>query len=235
MSLAVQLDIEQLTALQQLSSPALPIGGFSYSQGLEAAVELGLVSNEAEALEWIADVLDAVMAPCEAPVWCLLFAAWEAAAMQELSHWNQWFRASRETREVRQETEQMGWSLYRLTRDLGWGSEASRQMLEGIRPITLPLVHAHLCSLWRLPVEAGLTAYLYTWIENQVAAAIKSVPLGQVAGQRILIRLRAQLPAMVTAALSRSRAQPPELATFAPHYAIVSSRHETQFSRLFRS
>lgn len=235
MSLSVQLDIDQLTALQQLSSPALPIGGFSYSQGLEAAVELQLVRNEDDALSWIADVLDAVMAPCEAPIWCLLFDAWGAAASADLAYWNQWFRASRETREVRQETEQMGWSLHRLTRDLGWGSEASRQMLEGIRPITLPLVHSHLCCLWRLPAEAGLTAYLYTWVENQVAAAIKSVPLGQVAGQRILIRLRAHLPAVVAAALARSRAQPPALATFAPHYAIVSSRHETQFSRLFRS
>ncbi|MEJ6655383.1 MAG: urease accessory UreF family protein, partial [Pseudomonas sp.] len=87
----------------------------------------------------------------------------------------------------------------------------------------------------RLPIEAGLTAYLYAWVENQVAAAIKSVPLGQVAGQRILLHLRAQLPGVVSTALTCSRAEPPVLTTFAPHYAIISSRHETQFSRLFRS
>lgn len=231
----IQLELEQLTALQQLSSPALPIGGYSYSQGLEAAVELGMVGSETDAMEWIAQVLEAVMAPCEAPLWCLLFEAWQAAALPELIQWNQWFLASRETHEVRRETEQMGWSLYRLTLDLGWGGDHSRRMLESVGPASLPLVHAHLCSLWRLPVEAGLTAYLYAWSENQVAAAIKSVPLGQVAGQRILLQLRARLPEVVASALARSRAQPPKLDTFAPHYAIVSSRHETQFSRLFRS
>ena len=235
MSTEVRLDVEQLAFLQQLSSPALPIGGFSYSQGLEAAVELSLVASEADAFCWIADLLDTTMASCEAPIWCLLYVAWQQGSSADLAQWNRWFHASRETREIRQETEQMGWSLFRLAKDLGGGTETSLGMLEGFRPLTLPLVHACLCHAWQLPPKAGLTAYLFTWLENQVAAAIKSVPLGQTAGQRILTRLRAKLPAITADALQRSRVTPPRLSTFAPQYAIVSSRHETQFSRLFRS
>ncbi|AZW45778.1 urease accessory protein UreF [Bordetella bronchiseptica] len=218
-----------------LSSPALPIGGFSYSQGLEAAIELGLVRDEASTLAWIESQLATVMARAEAPLWCLLFEAWRAGDGEAAHAWNQWFLASRETRELRQETEQMGRSLARLALELGWGAAAARQAMAALRPATLPAVHACACAMWALPREAGLAAYLFAWLENQVAAAIKGVPLGQMAGQRMLERLRAGLPAVLADAQARAGATPPRLDTFAPQYAMVSARHETQFSRLFRS
>lgn len=231
----LEFDIDRLAALQQLSSPALPIGGFSYSQGLEAAVELKLIHDEASARTWIHDQLHGVMTAAEAPLWCLLFQAWQHQDFQAVEHWNQWFHASRETHELRQETEQMGGSLAKLAHELDWAGADRRQVLKTVRPVTLPLVHAFLCAEWKLPQRVGLTAYLFTWLENQVAAAIKSVPLGQLAGQRILTWLRTQLSDAVDEAIQNSATTPPTLRTFAPQYAIVSSRHESQFSRLFRS
>ncbi|CAM5202924.1 Urease accessory protein UreF [Castellaniella defragrans] len=228
-------DLERQAVLQQLSSPTLPIGGFTYSQGLEAAVELGLIHDEPSAGAWIASQLNGVVADCEAPLWCLLFLAWTRQDPVGLQRWNEWFHASRETQEIRQETEQMGRSLVQLIDELAWGSEAQRETLKAIRPPTLPLAHSFACAVWDIPLLSGLSAYLFTWLENQVAAAIKSVPLGQTAGQRILDRLRRQLPALTGQAHARSQASPPALHTLAPQYGIVSSRHASQFSRLFRS
>lgn len=229
------LDVARVVALLHLSSPALPIGGFSYSQGLEAAVELGLVHDEKSALNWIESQLLTVMVRSEAPLWCLLFGAWQARDEQAVVEWNQWFHASRETHELRQETEQMGKSLSKLLKDLGRSDVDALSLLSSLDPITLPCVHAFACASEALPRETALSAYLFTWLENQVAAAIKSVPLGQLAGQRILNHIMRRIPEAAAAALERSRAQPPRLDTFAPQYAIISSRHESQFSRLFRS
>lgn len=228
-------DLARVVALLHLSSPALPIGGFSYSQGFEAAVELGLVHDENSALSWIESQLLTVMVRSEAPLWCLLFDAWQARDEQAVVEWNQWFHASRETHELRQETEQMGKSLFKLVKELGRGDVETWSLLGSLDPITLPCVHAFVCACEAQPREAALSAYLFTWLENQVAAAIKSVPLGQVSGQRILNHIMRRIPEAVAAALERSRAQPPRLDTFAPQYAIISSRHESQFSRLFRS
>lgn len=232
---ASSLAVQQVSTLLHLSSPALPIGGFSYSQGLEAAVELNIVHDESSALAWIEQQLLMVQARSEGPIWCLLFDAWLAADEQALAEWNQWFYATRETQELRQETQQMGLSLYKLAQELGWGNAAMQSLLKSLQPFTLPCVHAFVCAAERLPRETALTAYLFTWLENQVTAAIKSVPLGQLAGQRILTQLRGRLPEVLAEATERSVASPPLLNAFAPQYAIVASRHESQFSRLFRS
>ena len=176
-----------------------------------------------------------VLARAEAPLWCLLFDAWQANDEAALIEWNHWFYATRETQELRQETEQMGKSLYKLALELEWGEAHVHQLLKQLSPITLPCIHAFICASEQLSREAALTSYLFTWLENQVTAAIKSVPLGQMAGQRILTQVIAQIPSALDEALERSAATPPQLNAFAPQYAIVASRHETQFSRLFRS
>jgi len=233
--MTASLDTEQLAAVLQLSSPSLPIGGFSYSQGLEAAVELRLVHGEASAHAWIEHHLMMVVARSEAPLWCLLYDAWQAHDEKAVHEWSQWFHASRETHELRQETEQMGLSLAKLSKELSWADAEAGLALGLVKPLTLPCVHAFLCAAWRLPRTIGLGAYLFAWLENQVTSAVKSVPIGQVAGQRILTHLRRRLPEVVDAALERAAARPPRLDTFAPQFAIISSRHESQFSRLFRS
>ncbi len=226
---------DALSALLQLSSPALPIGGYSYSQGFEAAVEARLVTDEASALDWTSQQLTLVMAQCEAPIWLLLFQHWSADDWAGVQHWNTWFHASRETQEIRQETEQMGWSMARLAQDLEWGSPKARQQLLDSRRLTYPAAHSFAAHALSINPDQGLTAYLFAWLENQVMAAIKTVPLGQIAGQRILNKLRLLIPAILDEAQQRAASKPPRVYTLAPQFAILSSRHETQHFRLFRS
>jgi urease accessory protein len=198
-----------LTRLLQLASPALPVGAYSYSQGLEAAVEAGIVKDAASAERWIADALEFSVARSDAPLlWQMLHGADR----------NEVFIASRETAELRAETLQMGHSLCRLLADLEievLGDE-----------IAFPTAYALAARRWGLEPRAALVAYLWSWLENQVMAAVKAVPLGQTAGQKILLSLGARLENMDCEI---------EFSNFAPGLAILSSRHETQYSRLFRS
>jgi len=220
-----------LVRVLQLASPALPIGAYSYSQGLEWAVEEGTVRNAAAAQEWIGDLLTLVVARGEAAVaWRLLRAAGEDWAA--FARWNAWFRASRETAELRAETAQMGSSLARLAIDLEWLDPPARAALASVAPVTLPAAFALAARGFAIPAAAALTAYLWSWLENQVLAAMKLVPLGQVAGQRMLVALGAAIPAIVAAA---SMIPDDDMATFAPGFALASARHETQYTRLFRS
>jgi urease accessory protein len=223
------------TALLQLCSPSLPIGGYSYSQGLEAAAHAGLVRDEASARRWIQGQLDGVLVQCEAPIWLLMFDAWANRDWSGLSHWNEWFHASRETHELRQETEQMGWSLMKLAKDLDWGEAKVRDRFCALPVTTLPAAHAYAAYALDICRENGLAAYLFSWLENQVMAAIKTIPLGQAAGQRILDGVRRCIPGVCEEALVRAAYEPPRLSTLAPQFAILSSRHESQYSRLFRS
>jgi len=225
----------QYAQLMRLSSPALPVGGFSYSQGFEAAVELGIVTNEGSARLWIEDTLHTVMATCDAAIWLVLSRAWRSQDSNAIRHWNQWYYASRETAEARAETTQMAISLINLIDALHWASEKARSLLKGMDTPCFPTVHAIAVAALDLPDDAGVTALLYAWLENQVMAAIKTIPLGQTAGQRLLSALVPQLELAVGAAKDAANQTPPRIKTLAPQYAIVAARHESQFSRLFRS
>lgn len=227
--------LRQLISLLHLASPALPIGGFSYSQGLEAAIDNGLVRNADDAQRWIGDNLSHVQAHAEAPLWLLLHRCWTAQDWQGVQDWNGWFHATRETAELRLETEQMGWSLARLIGQMSWGDVALRAQLEGLSPACLPTAFAAACVALGIDERDGLAAYCFNWVENQVAAALKAVPLGQVAGQHILRAMHEPVLATVEEAVRRAQAQPPELSTFSPMLGLLSARHETQYSRLFRS
>jgi urease accessory protein len=220
-----------LVRLLQLASPILPIGAYSYSQGLERAVEDGIVRDAATAQAWIGDILALVVARGEAPIgWRLLRAAgsdWRAFA-----HWNGWFRASRESAELRAETEQMGASLARLARDLDLLDAPARDALPALSPVTLPASFALAARGFAVPAAPALAGYVFAWLENQVLAAVKLVPLGQAAGQRMLMALGTALPSIVAMAATLPD---DDVATFAPGFALVCSRHETQYTRLFRS
>lgn len=216
-----------LLHLLQFASPALPIGGYSYSQGLETALAEGLVHDAASAHAWIARCLDEVVARWEAPLlWRLMaaFAARDGAAVAELG---ERFLASRDTAELRAESVQMGYSLARLVAELG---VADTSALTG--EVTLPLAYACAVDGLDIPHEEALLASIFAWTENQVLVCVKSVPLGQVAGQRLLLALR---PA-IEAAASRARALPDEdMSNWAPGLSMLSMRHEVQHGRLYRS
>lgn len=227
--------LRQLISLLHLASPALPIGGFSYSQGLEAAIDCGLVHDATTAERWIQDNLLQVQAQCEAPLWLLLHRHWRSGELAEVRAWNDWFHATRETAELRLETEQMGWSLAKLVAQMEWGGAALREGIASLSPVCLPTAFTAACVALDVEARDGLAAYCFNWAENQVAAAIKAVPLGQVAGQHMLRRLHGAVLLVVDEAVRRAEATPPQLSTFSPMLGLLSARHETQYSRLFRS
>jgi urease accessory protein len=221
-----------LARLLRLASPMLPVGAFSYSQGLESAAELGWVRDETSARSWIGDVMAHSVASFEAPVWCRLYRAWEAADGKAVAHWNEVFLAGRESAEFRAETIQMGYSLRTL---FAGGEEFDASylaLLPAVEDPAFPTVFSFACAGWDIPERQGLLGYLWAWLENQVSAAMKIVPLGQMAGQRMLSTLGAALPRLLDAALTLEDDQ---LSNCAPALAIASFRHETQYSRLFRS
>ena len=221
-----------LVRLLQLASPALPIGGYSYSQGLEAAIDAGTIGDAAGAQRWIGDMLRWVMARGEAPVVARLAVAADGADWAAFRRWNAWFRATRETAELRAESQQMGQSLIRLALDLGLVDAPARAALPALAPIGLPAAFALAARGFALPVNATVAAYVWSWLENQVLAVIKLMPVGQVAGQRMLQALGATIPAIAAKALATAD---DDVAAFAPGLALASARHETQYSRLFRS
>ena len=197
--------------LLQLASPTLPVGAYSYSGGLESAIEAGIVKDASSAQRWIGDVLEHSVLRMEAPMLLRMIE-------QPGAQWNEMFLASRETAELRAETVQMGYSLNRLLPELGIDACPFEEP-------SFPAVYAHAVRAWGIAPRQALVAYLWAWLENQVMAAVKAVPLGQTDGQKMLLALGARLQVV----------NEEEPGNFAPGLAILSSRHETQYSRLFRS
>jgi len=234
MTIRMSINLNEITALMQLASPALPIGGYSYSQGLEAAIDSRLVQDAPTAEAWIKDVFLGVFARSEAPLWLLSYEAWAIKDMSSVNDLNEYFLASRETSELRSETEQMGWSLLQIAQSLGWGG-GSLSQLAAIKPLSLLAAHSYACFHLNVQAKNGLAAYAFSWIENQVSASLKAIPLGQVAGQQALTKIRLLVPKMVEEAEHRAKSGLLMIDNFSPMLAILSSRHETQYSRLFRS
>ncbi len=222
----------RLARLLQLASPTLPVGAYSYSQGLEATIEAGIVHDAASARAWISDVLDLSIASMEAPLLLRLLAAWHNKDFTAVGYWNALFLASRETAELRAETVQMGYSLTRLLNEIDEVDASSFAQLQATDEPAYPTAYACAAAHWQIEPSSALIAYLWSWLENQVMAALKAVPLGQTAGQKMLLALGARLETTAQEAAARGDH---ELGNFAPGLAILSSRHETQYSRLFRS
>lgn len=221
-----------LLALMWLASPALPVGGFSYSEGLEAAVEAGLVNNEASAQAWLLDQLLLGLGRGELAVVAQAVAAWRRGDATRVRELNDWLLSTRESAELRLQTEQMGRSLTDWLRGRAPGDARVAQCAALAPAPTWPVAFALAAVFTGAPVREALLTQGFGWAENQVQAAIKSVPLGQSAGQRMLERLVEALPAVVDAALSMTDA---ERQAHTPMFAILSARHEAQYSRLFRS
>ena len=223
-----------LLQLIWLASPALPVGGFSYSEGLEAAVDAGLVHDEASATAWLADQLHLSLARSDLAVVAQAIPAWRANDLARIARLNDWVLATRETQEFRLQTEQMGRSLLAWAQSLGELGGGVLQQLQAadLQPPSYPVAMACAASASGAPLPDSLAGYAFGWGENMVQAAIKSIPLGQSAGQRMLAHLVREIPAAVEHALSLTDDQ---RQAFTPMLAVLSARHETQYSRLFRS
>ena len=226
-----------LLRLVWLASPALPVGGFSYSEGLEAAVEAGRVRDEPSAGDWLVEQLHASLARADLAVVGSAVEAARAGDAQRLDALDQWVRQTRETSELRQQTEQMGRSLAEWERSLGDADgagvrlRAHRRPTEGTDP-TYPVAFATAAAGSSASARHITLTFAFAWAENMMQAAIRAVPLGQSAGQRILARLAAEIPPAVDRALAL---QDHDRQSFTPMLAILSAQHETQYSRLFRS
>ncbi|HVY05364.1 MAG TPA: urease accessory protein UreF [Burkholderiales bacterium] len=218
-----------LPQLLRLASPMLPVGAYAYSQGMEWGVDEGAVRDEQTALDWIVDLLRFNVGTMEAPVWRQLYRAWQEGDTDGARRWNARFIALRETAELRAETLQMGGALKAVLHATG---EIETAGLDAIGEPAFPTAFSFAAHGLGVPMREGLTGYLWAWGENQVATAMKLVPLGQSSGQRMLAKIIALLPEICDAALAK-----PEdaLSNFSPALAIASSRHETQYTRLFRS
>ena len=231
-----------LLQLIWLASPALPVGGFSYSEGLEAAILRAqaapekIASNASNASndwlgQWLIDQLQLTLARGDMAVMAQAIAAWHSGDLERITQLNDWLLQTRETSELRAQTEQMGRSLCTWLRNDDGTNRALLAHCEQLPP-AYPVAFALAAAQTEASVRDCLLAYAFGWAENMVQAAIKSVPLGQTAGQRILARLSQAIPAAVQTAIDLPD---DERQAFSPMLAILSAQHETQYSRLFRS
>jgi urease accessory protein len=221
-----------LLQLMQLASPALPVGGFSYSEGLEAAVESGHVGNEAQAGDWLLDQLRLSLARADLSIVAAAMLAWRQCDEPRVRALNDWVACTRESAELRQQTLQMGRSLVEWLKNRET-PDARVSVLAALSPApTWPVAFALAAAQSGAPLRDVLLSFGFGWAENMVQAAMRSVPLGQSAAQRMLARLIEALPEAVQRAASLPD---DERQAFTPMLAILSAQHETQYSRLFRS
>lgn len=218
-----------LVRLLQLASPALPVGMYSYSQGMERAVEDGWIKDEAGAGEWIAGLLEYGQARLDVPVLIRLHAAWRFGDGAAVERWSRTLQAFRETSELRAEDRRTGQALARLLESLGVGPAGGWVRHPAA---TFATGFSLAAAEWGIPAHPMAAGYLWSWLENQVLCAVKLVPLGQVAGQRLLRDLSTGIPDLMSRAFELADE---DIGAGAFGLALASSRHETQYSRLFRS
>jgi len=172
------------------------------------------------------------VAQWEAPLTWRLMRAFSAGDDAAVLLWSERFIASRESAEFRAETIQMGYSLTKLVAELGIADGPMIALLQGQPEVALPTAFACAVAALAIPHEAALLAMLFAWAENQVLVCVKSVPLGQVAGQRLLLSLRSELE---TAAAYAQTVADDAMCNWSPGLALLSMQHEVQYSRLYRS
>ena len=221
-----------LPRLLQLASPALPVGAYSYSQGLEWAIESGDVVDTHSARRWIEDHLAYVIARFEAPVYEACFAAWQREDAAEVVRLNAEFIASRESAEPRAETLQVGFSYSAWCREVVSLSGTQRATLASLDRACSPVAASLAVLASGLTVRDGLTGYVFGFTENQVMVLAKALPMGQIAAQKLLFALGDAVTRAVDAALALEQS---DWSNASPWLAIAQMKHETQYSRLFRS
>jgi urease accessory protein len=219
-----------LLRLLQLASPSLPVGAYSYSEGLEYAVERRVVTDAGSLRSWLDDALHYGGVRVEAAILVRTYDAQVAADSDTVRYWNGWLTAARESEELRLQNHEMGRALLKLLVELDPPPKGVSSLLA--EPCNFGVAFAVAAAHWGIARDVAVVGYLQTWTANMIGAGVKLVPLGQTAGQRLLWELHAAIGA---AANDAATVADDDLAVSNWGQAIASMRHETQYSRLFRS
>ncbi|WP_026735316.1 urease accessory protein UreF [Fischerella sp. PCC 9605] len=226
----IMLTDSNLLCLLQLASPALPVGGYSYSEGLETLVEDEAIAHPENLKHWLEMELRYGAIRLEAAVMVRAYRSVLAGDFQTLSAWNSWLSAARETEELRASSLGMGRSLAKL--------------LVELKPQIAPIVNAvgNSCNYaiafgiaaayWQINIQAAVLGYLHSWASNLITAGVKLIPLGQTSGQRLLLEIQPLLSATSVQILSL---EDDDLSCCSWGLSLASMRHETLYTRLFRS
>lgn len=218
-----------LLALLHLSSPALPVGAFAYSQGLEYALDSGWCKNAEQVECWIKDNLRFGLGQLDMPMYVRMYQAWQAQDFVALNEWNQMLLSFRESKELYLEDIQVG-SAY-----VQWhlGQDQNREaILSKIENPTVVAMNTLAAVETNIDLPTALLGFVWSWCENQVTCASKALPLGQTQAQQVLQNLILDIAQVCERALA---IKDDEMGTGLMGTAIASSLHEQQYSRLFRS
>ena len=231
MAAAIGTDMQPLALLRllQLASPALPVGAFAYSDGLEYAVHAGWVRCASTAQAWILGRLRGCLGRVDAPMLLRLHDAWAAGDTARATAHSQMLLAMRESAELRATDRHLGTALARLLVTL---DVAEAELWTHGERTTYAAMFALAAARWTVAADVAAMAYLFTWAESQSIHAVKLVPLGQSAGQRILSLAAEAIPPII--ALAAAMADD-DIGAGAPGLAIASARHESMYARLYRS
>lgn len=210
-----------------LVSPALPVGAYAYSQGLEYAVDSGWLNNENALENWLRGVMEYGFGELDAPILLRCLRALDSEDRAALNHWNQFLLACRETQELLLEDTQLGMALQRLLRSL---EIPGVEIIAG--EVSFASQFSLACHHWKIAQADAVQGFIWAWLENQIAAATKLVPLGQTQAQKLLVRLMSDIPRVVEKAL---QLPDEEIGWSLPGVVMASAKHERQYSRLFRS
>ncbi len=224
-----------LLKLLQLSSSALPLGAYSYSEGLETAIEQQTINTEQELLAWLHQELSHGAIRLETALMLRSYRCWLAGDLEGLTYWNQWGSAVKETAELREQSWQMGNSLTRLLLALE-GNHDNNHLATAIKAVGKPCNYAIALGItaahWQIDQHSAILGHFHSWATNLINAGVKLIPLGQTTGQQLLLQLH---PEMETAATTIAKLTDEELYSCNWGLALASMQHETQYSRLFRS
>ena len=223
-------DAQSLLRLLQLASPVLPVGAYTYSEGLETLVQSGVIHESAALIHWLNQEMGYGAIRIEAAIAIRTHQAATSHHPDSLGYWNQWLSAMRDTEELRQQSWQMGRSLTRLLEKLH--PQASPLIAACGAPCNFAVAFGLTAAVWEIPPQAALLGYLQSWAANLVNAAVKLIPLGQTVGQQILLDL---YPNLEKAAAEIMTLKDDELENCGWGVAIASMQHEVLYSRLFRS
>lgn len=212
-----------------LVSPSLPIGSFTYSQGIEWAVETGWIDTAEDLQEWLENQLHTNITHLDLPILKRLYQAVENEDAESLQYWIDYLNASRETSELLQEEKNRGRALTDLLIALDTPLAAQwKPLLAQNQSAAYAVAAVH----WHIPLEDAAYGYVWSWLENLALSAVKIIPLGQTQGQKLLHVMTPTIPEAISYGLNINDN---DIGASSPALAIASSRHETQYTRLFRS